>query len=450
MNFQQDISRFQQKRNEATERQTVLMKAASDEGRTLDAEEQSEFDGLSTEIKHIDDHLARLKRLVGDNSEPKSEIKGKGPTILVRKTDKEDEFQGQSFVRKLIAKTLAQLSGYELRASDIAEKRWGRTNPTLVNVIKAGVTGGTAYGDGSDSWGAELVSADSRYMGDFVEFLRSQTVFDRLPLREVPANVSIKGQEAIASGYWVGESLAIPASAQDFSDVELTAKKVGAISVASRELLRYSSPAAEMLIRDGLVEASRQRIDQTFLGTGAVSSSAPAGILNGVSGETASGTDAEALRTDIATLYGTFLTAKNATGLHFVCTPTLAKSISLMRNALGQREFPELTAMGGTLEGDPVVTGDNVGATHLILLKPSDIWRIGDMGVEVSLSMDATIEMDDAPAGDGGTPTAGTANPVSMFQTENVAFKVVRPINFAKRRSHAAQYVSDAAYAGGS
>lgn len=106
--------------------------------------------------------------------------------------------------------------------------------------------------------------------------------------------------------------------------------------------------------------------------------------------------------------------------------------------------------MGGTLEGDPVVTGDNVGATHLILLKPSDIWRIGDMGVEVSLSMDATIEMDDSPAGDGGTPTAGDSNAVSMFQTENVAFKVVRPINFAKRRSHAAQYVSDAAYAGSS
>jgi hypothetical protein len=33
-----------------------------------------------------------------------------------------------------------------------------------------------------------------------------------------------------------------------------------------------------------------------------------------------------------------------------------------------------------------------------------------------------------------------------MFQTESTAIKVVRAINFAKRRSHAVQYIDDAAY----
>ena len=68
------------------------------------------------------------------------------------------------------------------------------------------------------------------------------------------------------------------------------------------------------------------------------------------------------------------------------------------------------------------------------------------MGVEVSLSMDATIEQDDSPTGDAEAPTAASATMVSMFQTENVAFKVVRPINFAKRRTHAAQFIDGAAY----
>lgn len=445
MNYQEQIRSFQTKRNEVAERQESLMKAASDEGRTLDAEEASEFDSLDTEVKHIEKHLDRLRKLAGENPATE-EVKAKAPSVFVRKSDKDDDFEGQSFVRRVIARSLAQLGGYEETASQIAEKRWGKTNPTLVRVIKAGVQGGSAYGAGSDSWGTELVSADSRFTGDFIEFLTKQTIFDRLPLRQVPANVSIKGQDGISTGYWVGESKAIPVSAQDFSDVELTAKKVAAISVVSKELLRYSSPAAERLVRDALVEASRQRVDATFLGTAGVSTSTPAGILNGVAAESSSGTDAAGLREDIAALYAPFLAAYNASGLQFVCSPTLAKTISLMRNALGQREFPELGAMGGTLEGDQVWTGDNVNNAHLILLKPSDIWRIGDLGVEVSLSMDATLEQDDDPQGDAEAPTAASATLVSMFQTDNVAFKVVRPVNYAKRRSHAVQYVSNAAY----
>lgn len=446
MDYQKQISAFQTKRNEAFQRQEDIMAKANDDGRTLDEEEQGEWDGLETEIKHVDEHIARLRKMTDADIASKEVVKSKGPTILVRKEDKEDDFQGQAFVRRVIAKALAQLSGYELKASEIAEERWGKTNPTLVRVIKAGIPGGSAYGASTDSWGAELVSADSRYMGDFIEFLTAATVFDRLPLREVPANVKIKGQDGISTGYWVGEGAGIPVSAQSFSEIDLTAKKVAAITVVSKELLRYSSPSAERLVRDALVEASRQRIDATFLGTGGVSASTPAGILNGVAGSGASGTDAAALRDDIATLYGSFLSAKNATGLYFVMTPTLAKSISLMRNALGQTEFPNLAASGGTLEGDPVVTGDNVGAADLILLKPSDIWKIGDMGVEVSLSMDATLEQDSAPQGDAEAPTAASATLMSMFQTESVAFKVVRPINYALRRSGVVQRINDAAY----
>ena len=96
--------------------------------------------------------------------------------------------------------------------------------------------------------------------------------------------------------------------------------------------------------------------------------------------------------------------------------------------------------------GDPVTTGDNVNPLHLILLKPSDIYRIGDGGIQVSVSRYATIEMSSAPAAAAKVPTGQTQNPVSMFQTESTAFKIVRPINFAKRRSSAVQYVADAEY----
>jgi len=292
------------------------------------------------------------------------------------------------------------------------------------------------------------VAADGRYTGDFIEYLNASTVYDRLGLRSVPANVTIKGQDGAATGFWVGQSKSIPATTGDFSTVNLTPLKVAAIAVTSNELLRDSSPSAEQLVRDALVQASSQRVDQTFLSNTAASSGvSPAGILNGVTALGSNGQDDAAVREDLKELYAPFISANIPTdGLTLVMHPNLAVSIGLIANALGQDAFPNIGPNGGTLRGVPVVTGHNVGATHIIMLKPSEIWRIGDSGVEVSLSREATIEQDTAPAGASDTPTAASATLMSMFGTESTAFKVVRSINYQKRRTQAAQWISDALY----
>ena len=231
--------------------------------------------------------------------------------------------------------------------------------------------------------------------------------------------------------------------------MELTPLKVGAIAACSKELVADSSPSAELWIRDSIVQASAQRVDTTFLSATAASSGvSPAGLLNGLSGSAPSGSDAAAIRADLQTLYSGFLTAKNASGLQMIMTPAMAKAISLMVNSLGQTEFPGLNASGGTLMGDPVVTGDNVTTGDWILLKPSDIWKIGDTGVEISMSDSATIEQDSAPQGAGDTPTAASATLMSLWQTEQVGFKVVRRINYQKRRTTAVAFLSDGEYGG--
>lgn len=431
-----------------------IMQKSVDEGRSTDADEADEFDTIEGEIKTLDEDLVRLRRLEQLNGQKAAPVVAKntqtasasrqpsGPTIIVASKDKEEKFAGQNYTRMVIAKALARLE--DVPAWAIAEQRWGKSNPTLVAIMKAGVAGG---GSGSGEWGAELVQADGRYTGDFIEFLHAATVYDKLALREVPANITIKGQDGGATGYWVGQSKPIPASAQDFSAVSLTPLKVAALAVISNELLRDSSPAAEQLVRDALVKASGQRVDSTFFSTTAASAGvSPAGMLNGVSGLTSAGVDGDALRRDVKALRAIFIAAKNAGGLQFVMNPALADSISLMVNALGQAEFPDVSAEGGSLLKTGVVTGDNIDANHLILLKPSDIWRIGDTGVEVSISREAMIEQDTAPTGATDTPVAASASMTSMFQAESTAIKVVRSINFQKRRTGAVQYVSDADY----
>ena len=429
---------------------TVAEKSMA-EGRSMDEAEAEEFDGLDDEIKAIDGDLVRLRKLEQMNvraaapaeGTPRSVARSFAPSIVVNR-EAEEKFVGQNYTRILIAKALSVWE-QGVSPSVIAQKRWGRSNPLLVEVIRANEV--ASHGAGSGEAGAELVQADARYMGDFIEFLYAQTVYNRLGLREIPANVTIKGQDGAATGYWVGESKAIPISKADFSTVSLTPLKVAALSVLSNELLRDSSPSAEMLIRDALVNAAAQRIDATFVSTTAASAGvSPAGILNGVSAFSSTGSDGDSLRQDIYKLYEVFLAAKNASGLTFLMNPSMAKAISLMVNALGQTEFPGLTQGGGTLLGDTVVTGENVTATSLILIKPSDIYRIGNEGIQVSASRDATVEMSSAPVAAADVPTGQTQNPVSMFQTESTAFKVVIPINFAKRRTHAAQYITGANY----
>ncbi|MBI3150068.1 MAG: phage major capsid protein [Betaproteobacteria bacterium] len=427
------------------------------EGHESTDAENEEFDTLADEVKALDTEI-RIKQFEATNASAATPARGKsseegrqsrGGLSFVKKADPDDKFKGQGFTRMAIAKALSYIAireGNLLTPAEIAERRWGKTHPNLVAVIKAGVAAG---GTGSGEWGAELAQSDARYNGDFIEFLYSMTVFDRLPLRSVPARIHIKGQDGAATGYWVGENRAIPVSKPDFSDVELTPLKVGAIAACSKELIADSDPSAELWVRDSIAQASAQRVDTTFLSATAASAGvSPAGLLNGLSGAVPSGTDAAAVRADLQTLYSGFLTAKNASGLYHVMTPSMAKAISLMRNSLGQKEFEGLNAMGGTLEGDPVVTGDNCTTGDWILLKPSDIWKIGDTGLELSMSDSATIEQDSAPQGAGDTPTAASATLISLWQSEQVGFKVVRRINFQKRRTTAVAFLADGEYGG--
>lgn len=434
-------------------RQEEVMKKSIDEGRSLDVSEAEEFDELESEIKQIDEDLVRYnlmqKRLVQtaqpveDPQRNKSVNTQKGPMILTPKSDKPESFKGQNFTRMVIAKTLGFLD--QKNPIAIAQQRWGKTNPHLVDVIKADVAG---HGSGSGEAGAELVSQDS-WMGDFQEYLYGKTVYNQLPLREVPANITIKGQDGAATGYWVGESKAIPVSKADFSDVTLTPLKVGALAVVSKELMRDSSPSAELLVRDALVEAAAQRIDTTFISnSAAVSGSTPAGILNNIAATVSAGTDGDSVINDIKEMLYRFTQAKNSGGIYHVMNPSLATSLQLLRNALDQYEFPDITEEGGSILGRPVVTGDNVNANYHIMLKPSDIYRIGMGSVETSVSDQASIEMANNPAQDTDTPTAATGKVVSMFQTESVAIKIVQSINFARRRESAVAWISDADYGG--
>jgi hypothetical protein len=456
MNYAEQISAFEARRKSLSDANEAIMATAAAEGATLDADQSATFDENEADIEEINKHLDRLRKAeksalanatpaIGGNAEDASNARG-GTRIEVKAPKLAP---GIGFAR--IAKSLGMAKGSMGDALRIAEARYGSDSETA-GVFKAAVTAGSTL---SGSWAEDLVGDNGTAFADFVSFLRPQTILgkfgtDGIPaLRQVPFRVPLVSQTAGGEGYWVGEGAAKPLTAFDFSRTTLEPLKVANIAVLTEEVVRDSSPSAEMIIRDALRDALVQRLDIDFVNPAkaAVAGVSPASITNGSTDDIASsGTDADAIRLDVRSVFARFIAANNApsTGV-WIMSATNALALSMMVNALGQSEFPGISMTGGRFQGLPVIISEHVGNV-IILVNASDIYLADEGGIAIDLSREASLQMADNPTMNSTTPT-GIAS-VSMFQTNSVAFRAERTINWARRRPTSVSYLTGVAYGG--
>lgn len=453
--FAEQISAFEATRQAKSARMSELMNKAAEEGITLDATQTEEYDGLADEVKSIDAHLVRLSDLEKANraaAKPVEGVKGSESGSQARSGVRVEVKghnlpKGTRFARVVRCLGLAQ--GNRSAAADIAKEQYG-DDQGIVNVLKAAVAAGST---GNASWTGALVGDEASVFADFIEFLRPMTIMgkfgaDGVPaLRRVPFRTPLIGQTAGGDGYWVGEGAAKPLTQFDFSRKILEPLKVANIAVVTEETLRDSNPSAETILRDQLAAALSSRLDMDFINPAkaAAAGVSPASVTNGITGIASSGNDADAVRLDIKSLMSPFIVANNApTSGVLVMRSITALSLSLMVNPLGQSEFPNVTMNGGTLRGIPVVTSEYVPPGVVVMLNASDIYLADDGGITVDLSREASLQMDTAPTMNSTTPTATSV--VSMFQTNSVAFRAERTLNWMRRRDSAVQYLTGVAW----
>ena len=133
--------------------------------------------------------------------------------------------------------------------------------------IKTDIPAGTTT---QATWALPLLQYN-QFAGDFLEFLRAQTIIGQFgqggvpSLRRVPFNVHIRGQTTGGTGYWVGQGKPKPVTKFDFNDTYHGWYKAAAISVLTEELIRFSDPSAERLVRDALAGCIIEVIDETFI-----------------------------------------------------------------------------------------------------------------------------------------------------------------------------------------
>jgi hypothetical protein len=474
MGYETQIAAFSEQRAAKSAAQKTIMDDAGAKGETLDAQQQEDFDTLQGEIEAIDAHLKRLDIIekaagrvatpvAGATPEEGSASRG-GVDVRVKAQPKLEP--GIALAR--IVKCFGMAKGNVYDASRLAGIRYGEDSNafgTLKSLAergfqaieKAEVPAGSTQ---TNSWAEDLVGDTTSAFADFVEYLRPQTILGKFgtngipSLRRVPFRVPLISQTGGGAGYWVGEGKAKPLTSFDFARTTLEPLKVANICVLTDEVIRDSSPSAEAIVRDQLVEALKARLDIDFIDPAKTASAgvSPASITNAAANGAASGTgDADDVRADIRSILNEYIAANNppTSGVLIMGSGT-ALALSMMVNALGQSEFNGIGMNGGTLLGIPVITSEHVPSGIIVMLNASDIYLADEGGFRLDMSREASVEMlDSSLTGDSIGVVPGTAaSTVSLWQTNSVGFLAERTINWAARRATAVAYLSGVAWGG--
>lgn len=447
----EQITAFENTRAAKAARMADIMNEAGEQDVTLDTEQADEYDGLRDDLKEIDAHLGRLREQEAlqavtakpprvDATERGMADRAQSPITIVRETKLPP---GIEFARYV--KALAAAKGNPQIAYEIAKAQYP-DNGRVHNVLKAAVAAGTTT---DPTWAGPLVDYQT-FAGDFIEFLRPTTILGKFgangipSLFNVPFNIKIPAQTSGGSAYWVGEGKPKPLTKFDFSQIELRWAKIASIAVLTEELVRFSNPSADTLVRNALAEAVRARMDIDFIdpAKAVVANVSPASITNGVTPIASTG-DVSA---DLDALYTEFITANlsTASGV-FIMSEITAQQIARVKTPLGQSEYPNIGPRGGSLEGVPVITSQYVPVGTIILVAADQVYLADDGQVVIDASREASLEMLDNPTNASAPPTATSL--VSLWQTNSIGIKAERFVNWQKRRAEAVAMVTGADYA---
>lgn len=456
--LQEQIADFGQKRSANQAQIDALMDKAAEESRSLDTAESETYETLKRENEALDTHIGRLQEQekvalkraarieipAGDVEPEKSGQDQRAGMVSSGVQLKRNDPKGIGMARAAIA--MYHANGSRFLAEQFAKKRWPDHTEVTAIINYQSRTAVEAGDSTTSGWASQLISGQVN--ADFLEMLRAASIIGRVVgFRRVPFNVAVPVQSGAGTYGWVGEAAGKPVTSLTFTNVTLRWSKCAGIIVITDELARYSTPSAEVIIRDEMLKGLANFYDAQFVSsTAAVSNVSPAGILNGVSATSTTGTAASNFRTDMNNMLNNF-TANNQSisGLTILMSETQALALSLMVTDLGVPLFPQITSTGGTVLGRPVVTSEAIG-TKIIALIPNQILFAEDDGIQIDVSREASVEMETTPAIGETSPLTTVSNIKSFWQNNLVGFRAERYITWVKGRTSAVEYIDSVAY----
>jgi HK97 family phage major capsid protein len=411
MKISERINQHVEQRGKKAQALADLLEKSEKDGRAMTDDERAAFDETEKDIKAIDETMSRLRELEAIQLRTAQPVNQ--PRIEVVSAAK-----GIRFAR--MCQAIAASRGNLPQALEISKMQWP-DDKDIHNVIRAqslGITrAAVAAGTTTDpAWAGALVSAQ-QMSSELIELVMKEAVIGQLTqMRRVPFNVRIPREvTAVGSAKWVGQGASKPVGKGAYDFITIPWAKAALIVVITEELARFSNPAAETLMRDSLVRAVTDFLNDQFVGSGIapVANVSPGGITNGLPvGQTfaSSGESLAAIQYDLTHAVSLLHDFNAPRAPTWIMHPQNLIYIAATMNAFGQPAFP--TAPNKSLMGYPVVTSSHLDTDEIILLDQADILFAGDDSVTVDVSREASVQMDDTPA----TP----ATPLLSFWQQNL------------------------------
>lgn len=467
MTIAEQIAAYEAKRAANLARMNALMDGAAKDGeRPLDEAEGQEYDDLESENNAVDKHLSRLRKhqvTQAQSAQPVNVAANGGGGAAAPETDptrgthlQANNSRGTGYISPLrpnanlpkgmafvrYAMLLARAKGNIMLAREFAKDPYIKDSTPEVGTAfeaqyqKATVNPGTST---DATWAGPLVQL-MPMASEFIEFLYPMTIIGRIPnFRRVPFNIKMPRQTTTGTSQWVGQGAPKPVGKIDFETVSLGFSKVSTIVVLTDELVRFSNPSAEGICRQDMAEAIARFLDQQFVNPAvtAVANVSPASVTNGAFTQHMTAATIDGVTTDANALLAEFSSHNvDPTGSYWLMNPRTAQAIGTLRTSLGVYAFPTVNLSGGTFQGLPVLTSNNLALTndsaaqaYAVLVKPSEILLADDGGISVDLSNEASLEMSDSPSG-------GAQQLVSLWQNNLVGIRAEQYINWLPRRDH--------------
>jgi HK97 family phage prohead protease len=357
-----------------------------------------------------------------------------------------DVSPGDLLARAMVCKFVSQVTHRSLE--DVLQERYPDHEATAI-VTRAAVTGATTLTPG---WAAELIVLAQ---ADFLQVLTPVSVFPRLAAAGTALTFSANaGAIKIPSrtitpsigGSFVGEGAPIPVRRLGTTSITLYPHKVGGLSVFSREIAMYSNPAIEGIIRQAITDDTSINIDALLLDSNPVSTTRPAGLTNGVTAITASTAKGYlAILADIQALTGPFYALNAGRRLSMLLNPQQGQQLMFAPGPTGV-PFGWSSQFTGRFD---VIESTSVPAGSVYMIDAVDFVSVSG-APEFEVSEVATLHMEDtAPANIGvaGTPPVVAAPVQSMFQTAQIAIRMLANVTWAMRRPQMVQFMTSVNWA---
>lgn len=423
-----DINDLRQARAEQLEKVQALAALEAD-GTELSAEQldefvtaQAEFESLSAKIERAE----KAEQMTAKAAKPVPGLAASGNNYIYayEAEPKKPEQKGAKMAR------LMQTIG--------AVGRGGRDAAHYADTVLHDAEVAAALNTTTGSAGGVLVP--QAFMSEVIELLSPMAVvrsFDPIILPMPNGNASIPRIVNGATSNYIGESVDIPASEQEFGDLELSAKNLATLVPVSNQLLNYNgiSPALERVLIGDMLNSMALREDLAFIrGDGA--NNTPKGFRSTVPTENliaaGDGSTIQLIEDDLAKLESVLLMA-NVKMLRpgWVMSPRTALWLSRRRDGNGNKAFPEMA--NGMLGSYPFRTTTQVPA-NLGAGTESEIYLADFANAVIGESGAVTVAM----STEASYVDPGTGSLVSAFSRNQSVMRVVAAHDFGMRHAASA------------